>query len=144
MAIGPVSSIVAVLLAGYLGFSIWNAYSAGCNKGLLRKNKVKGIIQIGPHLSLAISYIGVIIVVFLSLELVAYYSGFLRINLSEGLANLNFFTFLIKQFTTVNLHAVRYVEFLALGIALSATVSYVVIQIMYHLGLKKTHPKAKL
>ena len=138
MAVNPVSSLVVVLLIGYLAFSIWNAYAAGCNKGMMRKNKVKGVIRIGPHLSLFISYMGVAIVVFLALELTAYYTGFLRINLSAALANLDFFEFLIKQFTSVNLAHIRYVFFLALGVALSAVTSYLTIKVAYDVGLKKT------
>ena len=138
MTVNPISSLAAVLLIGYLAFSIWNAYAAGCNKGMLRKNKVEGVIQIGPHLSLLISYMGVAMVVFLALELTAYYTGFLRVNLSAALANLDFFEFLIKQFASVNLTHIRYVVFLALGVALSAITSYLAVRVAYGAGLKKT------
>jgi len=133
--------IVLVALLAYFIYSLWNAYSTGCNHGMLKKNQVKGIIRYGPYLSLTISFFGVMIVVFLIYELIGYYTGFIRLDLPAALANLDFFTFLIKQFSSVRLHYPIYMAFLGTGLALSAILSYLVVTSLYRMGLHKISGK---
>lgn len=133
----PLPPLVAVVLVAYLAFSVWNAYSTGCNRAMLRRHNVKGVIQYGPYLSLTVSFFGVMIAVFLCYELVGYYTGTIRLNLPSDLSNLDFFTFLIMQFSDIRLRYIRYVLFLAFGLVISGAVSFVVVDSIYRKGLAK-------
>ena len=130
------SPIVALALIGYFAFSMWNAYSTGYNRGLLRKHNAKGAINYGPYMSLAVSFFGIMIAVFLFYELVGYYVGFIRLNLPAALVSLNFLSFLVQQFSRVNLAYVFYVKFLAFGLAISALAAYLTVRFMYSKGLE--------
>ncbi len=134
----PLSPIVAIALLGYFIFAIWSAYSTGYNKGLLKKHGAKGIIQYGPYLSLAISFFGVMLVIFLSYELLSYYSGFLKLSVPTGLANLDFLTFVIHQFDSLKLIYIKYVAFLLGGVLISAAASYVIVHFLYMKGFNSS------
>ncbi len=50
------SQAVLIVLIAYPVYSVWNAYFTGCTHGMLRKNKVKGVVRYGPYLSLTVSF----------------------------------------------------------------------------------------
>ncbi len=130
------SPIVLAVLVGYVAFSIWNAYSAGVSRGMMRKQSIKGIAQHGPSLSLILSFAGIALAVFLLYELAAYYSGFIRINLPAALDNLDFITFLTRQFETINFRSERYVAFLGAGLSVSLIAALVLVKFLYEKGIE--------
>ena len=73
----------------------------------------------------------------LSLSKLAIAASTFAISLPAALSNLKFFTFLLKQFTSINFRAIRYVVFLVFGLIFSGAVAYIAVHFMYRLGRKK-------
>jgi hypothetical protein len=104
-------------------------------QGPAKENNANGIINYGPYLSLTPAFFGAVIAVFLFYELLGYYAAAIKVNLPADLANLNFLSFLLRQFTTVYLTHIKYVLFLIGGVPVSAAAAYIVVRFVYTKGL---------
>ena len=130
----PFSSLEVLLPLGYLTFSVWAAYSSGYNMTLMKKHKPRGAGKYGPYLGIVAAFVGIAAMIFIELDELAYDTGFLKLNLPSALSNLNFFTFLLRQFSYFHLSLTRYSEYVILGIILAVVVSYVITKISFDYG----------
>lgn len=129
-------SIIEILVPiAYLLFSLWTAYTSGYNLALMKKHRPRGAGKYSPYLTVLASFGGVAIVAFLGIDAWAYESGFLNVDLPRALSNLDFFEFLVRQFTTLLIpRSTHYLAFVTIGVAIALCVSYFAVRFAFNYG----------
>lgn len=122
--------------AGYLVFAVWASYTSGYNMALMRRHRPRGVGKYGPYLTVSATFIGMAAIIFLVLDEFAYDTGFLKANLPADLSGLNFYSFLLKQFTNFHLRLSLYSLFFIGGLVISLIAAYAIIRFAFDRGKK--------